>query len=448
MNVSGIVDSNSQIEGGGGRYWLGVVLDVPLDAVFDYFHDQAVAIGSRVIVNFGRRKVIGVVVSTPLHPAFSAEKVKAIDAVLSDTPPLSEAFLTMARFAASYYQRPLGEVILPVLPASLRKLSAYTGKQSAGGPVERLAKRKVQASAKVPRDTPPELNDEQKEAVAFITAKQAASTFLLFGVTGSGKTEVYLNAALQVLKQGKQVLFMVPEINLTPQFELALRRRLQHDDGEYELAVLHSGLSEGQRLKAWLACTSATAKVLLGTRLSIFTPLPDLGLIIVDEEHDTSYKQQEGLRYSARDLAIWRAYQLDVPVVLGSATPSLESWAHAKAGRYHLCHLRQRARAVAMPDVTLVDTRRAQLKDGFAPQSLKALQTSLSLKQQVLVFINRRGYSPVLNCSSCGWVSQCTRCSAYTVLHRLPSGRSCLQCHHCGFQTPTLNIAPIVVIKI
>ncbi|MCQ9617522.1 primosomal protein N' [Paenalcaligenes niemegkensis] len=439
QNTSVSASLDSQVT---SRFWLGVALDVPIDAVFDYFHDEPVAVGCRVIVNFGRRKVIGVVVSNPDQPNFAADKVKAVDEVLEDTPPLSTQWLDMARFAASYYQRPLGEVILPVLPASLRKLSAYTGKLAAGGPVARLAKRKVRALAKVASDVPPQLNDEQTAAAAAILDTGSANTILLFGVTGSGKTEVYLDAALKVLARGKQVLFMVPEINLTPQFELALRRRLQHNDGEYELAVLHSGLSEGQRLRAWLAISSGQAKVLLGTRLSIFTPLPDLGLIIVDEEHDTSYKQQEGLRYSARDLAVWRGHQAGVPVVLGSATPSLESWAHAKAGRYKLCSLTHRARAVSMPDITLIDTRRAQLEQGFSPQLLKAIQHSLDQEQQALVFINRRGYSPVLNCSSCGWVSQCTRCSAYTVMHRSPIGRSYLQCHHCGFQTPTPKHCP------
>lgn len=442
MNVQSTTELTAPNQSVLNPYWLGVVLDVPLDAIFDYSHHEAVAIGSRVVVSFGRRKLIGVVVSTPSKPNFTADKVKAIDYVLDDIPPLSTAYLEMAKFAAGYYQRPLGEVLLPALPASLRKLSAYTGKQAAGGPVARLAKRKVRALPKVSYDAPPVLNEEQQEAVQTITHKNDANIVLLFGVTGSGKTEVYLDAALNVLAQGKQVLFMVPEINLTPQFELALRRRLQHDSGEYELAVLHSGLSEGQRLRAWLACNTGTAKVLLGTRLSIFTPLPDLGLIIVDEEHDTSYKQQEGLRYSARDLAIWRAHQLKIPVVLGSATPSLESWAHAVAGRYQLCRLHHRARKVAMPEITLIDTRRAQLEEGFSPQAFKALQHCLNTKQQVLVFINRRGYSPVLSCSSCGWLSQCTRCSAYTVLHRLPNGRSGLQCHHCGCQTSTPKYCP------
>ena len=423
-------------------FWLGVALDVPLDAVFDYFHHEAVEIGSRVVVTFGRRKLIGVVVTTPIAPQFDADKVKPIEAVLADTAPLSTQFLELAEFAASYYQRPLGEVVLPSLPGSLRKLAAYTGKQAAGGPVARLAKRKMRAPVKVEPDVAPLLNNEQQAAVQAITNHEKRLTTLLFGVTGSGKTEVYLDAALRVLALGKQVLFMVPEINLTPQFELALRRRLQHDKGEYQLAVLHSGLSDGQRLKAWLACSSGEAKVLLGTRLSIFTPLPDLGLIIVDEEHDTSYKQQEGLRYSARDLAVWRAHQLTIPVVLGSATPSLESWAHAQAGRYQLCHLHHRARAVEMPAVSLIDTRRAQLQDGFSPQALKAIRQCLDRKQQVLVFINRRGYSPVLHCSSCGWVSQCRRCTAYTVLHRSASGRSRLQCHHCGYQAPTPAYCP------
>lgn len=207
------------------------------------------------------------------------------------------------------------------------------------------------------------------------------------------------------------------------------------------LAVLHSGLSDGERLEAWVRAFKGEARLLLGTRMAITAPMPDLGLIIVDEEHDASYKQQDGLRYSARDLAVWRGHDRGVPVVLGSATPSLESWNHARQGRYAAATLTRRAREVALPNVRMVDTRRLRLEQGFSPHLLDAMETRLAAGEQVLVFINRRGYAPVLSCSSCGWVSQCERCTAYTVLHRLRRGNR-LQCHHCGGQAPVPRACP------
>lgn len=433
---------SAPVPGAEQKYWLHVALDVPLMGVFDYSSHQPVDIGQRVIVGFGRRKMIGVVVDTLSEPVYPPAQVKAIDSILTDMRPLPADWMRMARFAAQYYQRPLGEVILPALPGPLRKVSAYQGKRSAGGPIERLAKRKVRQAAPTAPDSLPELNAEQHEAVLAISQIQGHKTVLLHGVTGSGKTEVYMRAIVPVLQAGKQVLFMVPEINLTPQFEHVLRARLaSYQEGDI-LAVLHSGLADGERLRQWLRVSEGQAKVLLGTRLSVFTPMPDLGLIIVDEEHDTSYKQQDGLRYSARDLAIWRGHDAQVPVVLGSATPSLESWNHAQQGRYLLLSLNQRARAVSLPRIRLVDTRYLQLEQGFSPQLLDALEACLDRKEQALVFLNRRGYAPVLHCSSCGWLSRCPRCSVYSVLHRLHAQRHYLQCHHCGHQAPIPRACP------
>src|SRR5699024_863363 len=233
--------------------------------------------------------------------------------------------------------------------------------------------------------------------------------WLLHGVTGSGKTEVYAAAMRHVVASGRQVLLLVPEINLTPQLVATLQSRLAIDVPDHQIAILHSGLSEGQRLAAWVAAQRGEAQVLVGTRLAIFAELPQLGLIIVDEEHDASYKQQDGLRYSARDLAVWRGHDQGVPVVLGSATPSLESWKHAQSGHYMLLTLDKRAKEVALPEVKLVDTRRLRLEQGFSPQLVKALGERLERGEQSLIFLNRRGYAPVLNCSSCGWVTQCTR---------------------------------------
>lgn len=413
------------------KYWLQVVLDVPLRGPFDYWHDAAVATGSRVLVSFGRRKLIGIVTATLEQPFYDQEKVRPIEQVLEDLPPLPAEWLAMGEFAARYYQRPLGEVLLPALPPPLRTPAAYTGKRSAGGPVARLRRRSAKGPDAVPAVAAPELSAEQAAAVAAIGA-ESPGRFLLYGVTGSGKTEVYLQAALQVLQAGQQVLFMVPEINLTPQFELGLRQRLQDDQQAYAIHVMHSGLAQGARLRSWLAAYEGEADVLLGTRMSVFAPMPRLGLIIVDEEHDTSYKQQEGLRYSARDLAVWRAHQAQIPVVLGSATPALESWAHAQQGNYQCLRLTQRARAMALPDIQLVDIRQETPPHGLSARLLRAIEERLANNEQVLIFINRRGYAPVLRCGSCGWLSHCSRCSAYAVLHK--GLRHYLQCHHCGEQ--------------
>lgn len=422
--------------------WVHVALDVPIMGVFDYSHVEPVAIGSRVIVGFGRRKMVGIVVATPQAPTYPAAQVKPIEVVLDDLPPLPKEWLRMAEFAANYYQRALGEVMLPALPGPLRKVAAYQGKRSSGGPVLRLAKRKAPVVQAISADELPVLNEQQAAAVQLISELQGHSTVLLHGVTGSGKTEVYMRALVQALEAGRQVLFMVPEINLTPQFEQVLRARLAGVTSDDVLAVLHSGLADGERLRNWLRISRGEARVLLGTRLSVFTPMPDLGLIIVDEEHDTSYKQQDGLRYSARDLAIWRGHDKKIPVVLGSATPSLESWSHAQQGRYRLVSLTKRARAVSLPRIRLVDTRYLRLENGFSPQLLEALQAALDRKEQSLVFLNRRGYSPVLHCSACGWLSRCPRCSVYSVLHRANQQRHYLQCHHCGHQAPVPRACP------
>lgn len=427
------------------RYWLGVALDVPLPGLFDYYAPTPVDAGTRVIVSFGRRQMIGMVAQVKAAPDIPPEGVKAVDAVLDDLPPMPDDWMRLVVFAARYYQRPLGEVMLPALPVSLRKVTGYTGKGARGGPVARVdkSKRKV-AVVDAASAAPVQLNPEQAHAVQAITGAQGHQTFLLHGVTGSGKTEVYMHAAQHVLAQGRQVLFMVPEINLTPQFEQSLRARLGNADQPGLLAVLHSGLADGERLRAWLRISRGQARVLLGTRLSIMTPMPDLGLIIVDEEHDTSYKQQDGLRYSARDLAVWRGHDLQVPVVLGSATPSLETWHNAQRDHYQLLSLTQRARAVQLPQVRLVDTRRLALEHGFSPQLLDAVKARLAQQEQVLIFLNRRGYAPVVSCNSCGWVSQCPRCTAYTILHRTQGGRAHnhLQCHHCGYHAAVPRRCP------
>ena len=274
----------------------------------------------------------------------------------------------------------------------------------------------------------PTLTDEQQAAVASLSEGFGCfQPFLLFGVTGSGKTEVYLRLVQQVIAGGGQALILVPEIALTPQLEGRVAGRFP----AARVVSLHSALAEGARSQGFVQAMEGRADIVLGTRLSVFTPLPRLGLIVVDEEHDASYKQHEGVRYSARDLAIWRARQRSVPIVLGSATPSLESWHAAETGRYKRVELASRAVAATLPKVRPVDVRREKLQHGLSEHLLRAVEVRLQKGEQSLIFLNRRGYAPVLSCPSCGWVSRCPHCTANMVLH-LADRR--LRCHHCSFE--------------
>ena len=275
----------------------------------------------------------------------------------------------------------------------------------------------------------PVLTEEQQAAVEAMSASLGQfQPFLLAGVTGSGKTEVYLRLVLQVIARGGQALILVPEIALTPQLEGRVAGRFP----AARVVSLHSALAEGARSQGFVQAMEGRAEIVLGTRLSVFTPLPRLGLIVVDEEHDASYKQHEGVRYSARDLAIWRARQRSVPIVLGSATPSLESWHAADTGRYRRVELANRAVAASLPKVRPVDIRRERLQNGVSEHLLRAIEARLQRGEQSLVFLNRRGYAPVLSCPSCGWVSKCPHCTANMVLH-LADKR--LRCHHCSFES-------------
>jgi primosomal protein N' (replication factor Y) len=283
----------------------------------------------------------------------------------------------------------------------------------------------------------PELTAEQLAAVDAIAGAPAGFvSWLLHGVTGSGKTEVYLRLAARALQAGRQVLMLVPEIALTPQLESRVAGRFPSAN----VVSLHSALAEGARSRGFVQALEGHADIVLGTRLSVFAPLPRLGLILVDEEHDASYKQQEGVRYSARDVAVWRARQRDVPVVLGSATPSLESWHHVREGRYRGLRLTARAIASALPTVRRIDTRRLRLDEGLSPALQAAIAARLERGEQSLVFLNRRGYAPVLSCPACGWVSQCPHCSANLVVH-LADRR--LRCHHCGCDNGIPHACPV-----
>ena len=419
---------------------LQIALDTPLDSVFDYrwpcASGEEPRVGQLALVNFGRREAVGVIVAIKQDTDVPADKLKDALAVRDQLPPLSAQWLALARFAASYYHRPLGEVAMPGLPKNLR-LSTTVALDRA---LKKLAKL-PDAHDATPADMPV-LNPGQQQAADAIGGAMGFSPQLLYGVTGSGKTEVYLQACAQVLARSDQtgeqaqILILVPEINLTPQLEANIRARFPG----VMLATLHSSLSEGERMLHWLAAHQGRARIVLGTRLAILASLPHLKLIVIDEEHDPSYKQQEGLRYSARDLAVWRARQLQIPIVLGSATPSLETWHHAQTGRYRKLELRERAvRDAVLPRVYLIDMERDKPKEGLTPTLVRALRHRLERGEQSLLFLNRRGYAPVLCCDACGWISNCTRCTANMVLHR-PERR--LRCHHCSLELRIPHACP------
>ncbi|ASY37287.1 replication restart helicase PriA [Taylorella equigenitalis] len=419
------------------KSWARIALDVPLFSFFDYIIPSGMKVkrGQRVIVDFGKKELIGVVVNILSSCEIPEDKQKPLKEVIDDLPPFSEKWLKLCEFAANYYIRPVGEVILPVIAPPLRNINSYRGKTKTS-PVERLDKRKIKIDSEYSQNTAPELNDDQLAAANYIKSIKGYETVVLHGITGSGKTEVYLNVAEHILSTGKQVLFLVPEINLTPQFEQLIRHRFSALYGQDAVVTMHSGLSDGQRLKSWVRMCRQEAKILVGTRMSIFSPFENIGLIIVDEEHDASYKQQDGLRYSARDLAIWRANQLEVPVVLGSATPSLETWRNMQTGRYKLLSLKKRASSGNPPQIHILNTKKLKSINGIAQPLFDLISKKLSDGEQVMIYLNRRGFAPVLRCGSCGWVSTCPNCSVHTVMHRnIKRDLNILQCHHCGFRS-------------
>lgn len=412
------------------RLFLKLALDTPLDTCFDYgwtMGDEAAELprpGQLALVPFGRREIVGLIVAVNESTDVPADKLKEAIAVRSQLAPLSTRWLDLCRFAADYYQRPLGEVAVPGLPKNLRAEKTVS--------LDRAFKKLAKLTA-LHDPTPaaaPVLNAAQQKAADEIAQADGFAPTLLYGVTGSGKTEVYLQAAAQILTRdtAAQVLILIPEINLTPQLEGNVRARFPG----VAVATLHSGLAEGERLANWLLAHLGQARIILGTRLAILASLPQLKLIIIDEEHDPSYKQQEGLRYSARDLAVWRARQLQIPIVLGSATPSLETWHHTQSGRYRKLELRERAsKDAVLPRVRLIDMERDKPADGITSTLVSALKLRLERGEQSLLFLNRRGYAPVLACDACGWISNCPRCTAFMVLHK-PEHR--LRCHHCSLE--------------
>lgn len=477
---------------------LKIALDVPLDRLFDYVSNGQLAhIGQRVLVPFGRKQLIGIVMDFAEKSEFPLEKLKAVIQVFQDEAPLDQHTLNLIQFSADYYHYPFGQALLSVLPARLKQIAPAKSRESfvyklteAGKEfsLDELGKRQqvlrrvlhalqtqkmltdsdltaLSATAKKSMQTLmadglafaekttankalvsanlqtnampqlPQLNTEQQSAVSQILAeKNSFIPWLLHGITGSGKTEVYIRLIQAVLSPENranvdaQVLVLVPEINLTPQLEARFKSRFP----AFLLVSLHSNLSESERLLHWQLAQSGEAKIVIGTRLSTFTPMPNLKMLIIDEEHDASYKQQDSMRYHARNVAMVRAQRLNIPIILGSATPSLETWHNVKTNKYRYIALNQRAVSAAqLPEIHCVDTSKVHLQQGFTPQLLQALRSRLARKEQSLIFMNRRGFSPVLLCSACQWIAPCTRCSSRLVVH-LKERK--LRCHHCNFE--------------
>ncbi len=414
-----------------------------------------VPLGRRVVcgIAWGETDRSGMAETPPIEPPSAS--LRDIAEVFHALPPLGEGWRALIEFAAAYYQRSPGEMALSVLPGDLREVDGAGLQRRLRRLEKRLGRtppppprkrRSAAADAPVPtvetaETVPPPLPalSEEQQGVLDALAASSAEPVLLHGVTGSGKTEVYLRRVAAALDAGQQALLLVPEINLTPQLEARVRARFP---GRVTVAM-HSGLGPAERLQSWLAAHLGWADIVLGTRMAVFASLPRLGLIVVDEEHDPSYKQQEGARYSARDLAIWRARNEGIAVILGSATPSLETWHNALpapegSGRYRRLSMPTRIGAGVLPQVRLIDLTRLQEQFGrqmlreqpFAPQLLAALRERLERGEQSLVLLNRRGYAPVLHCTGCGWKSDCPHCSAWRVFHKLDRT---LRCHHCGF---------------
>ncbi|MCF7640781.1 primosomal protein N' [Acinetobacter johnsonii] len=466
-------------------YRIHVAVPVYLYDCFDYsltaeqYHQAEV--GARVAVSFGRQNVVGVIVEkfTDEKPLDLGFKLKAITELLDDNAILDAKVLSLLTWSAQYYQFPIGEVMHAALPSFLRQGKPYnllarmwkliddhaedklkrsekqqdaykilklhpTGTSEnilnlAGietATLKALEKKQITQCILEAQDFKPQAmtlaqmpltpNDEQKRAIQnILKVRHSYHAFLLDGLTGSGKTEVYLQVMQEVLKQGKQVLVLVPEIGLTPQTVSRFQSRFH-----CHIALLHSGLNDSKRLQAWQSAQTGKASIVIGTRSAIYTPLPHLGLIVLDEEHDLSFKQQEGFRYHARDVALYRAHLENCPIILGSATPSIDSYALVEQGKMTRLELDQRAGVAVMPKMHVIDLKVAQKQNGISQQLIHEVQKRLDKKEQVLIFLNRRGYAPVLICESCGWQAKCPHCDANFTVHRQPYQH--LHCHHCG----------------
>ena len=459
-----------------------IAVNVPLsDGLLTYSHSEPLPQGMRVLVPFRNKTVVGIVWETDIAPDMDAARILGVQTTFSDEPPLPESWRDLLSFTSRYYHYPTGQAVFAALPQGLKETRAveipqpplFYALNEAGraqtppparfnkkaalwdallsGGMTMAALKQVNAQAAkliedwaeqgwietteaakpVLRSSEFQLNaDQQKASDEIQTAFGSFQPFLLYGITGSGKTEVYFDAMAKVLAQGRQVLFLLPEINLTPQ----LLKRVENRFADVPTAVLHSQMAAGRRTQDYLRAMLGQAKLVIGTRLAVFTPLPDVGLIVVDEEHDGSFKQDNELRYHARDLAVWRAKQSGCPVVLGSATPSLESWHKAQSGAYRLLQLTERAHTAAqLPQVDILNVGRLKLDNGFSPQALQLLKQNFEAGGMSLVYLNRRGFAPALFCGDCGHTFGCPNCSAKMVLHQRARQ---LRCHHCDHREP------------
>ena len=459
-----------------------IAVNVPLsDGLLTYSHSEPLPQGTRVLVPFRNKTVVGIVWETDIAPDMDAARILSIQTTFSDEPPLPESWRDLLSFTSRYYHYPTGQAVFAALPQGLKETHAVEMPQPplfyalneagraqtppparfnkkaalwdallSGGMTMAALKQVNAQAAKLIEDwaeqgwietteaakpvlRPSEFvlnTDQQKASDEIQTAFGSFQPFLLYGITGSGKTEVYFDAMAKVLAQGRQVLFLLPEINLTPQ----LLKRVENRFADVPTAVLHSQMAAGKRTQDYLRAMLGQAKLVIGTRLAVFTPLPDVGLIVVDEEHDGSFKQDNELRYHARDLAVWRAKQSGCPVVLGSATPSLESWHKAQSGAYRLLQLTERAHTAAqLPQVDILNVGRLKLDNGFSPQALQLLKQNFEAGGMSLVYLNRRGFAPALFCGDCGHTFGCPNCSAKMVLHQRARQ---LRCHHCDHREP------------
>lgn len=467
-----------------------VALPVPLDKQFDYQIPAHLfpIIGGRVSVPFGRQTLVGVVTALVNQSEFSFDKLKPLKQVLDSQPVWPDSLYELLQWCSQFYQYPLGDTLLNAMPSALRKgkeadfatlvewqLTAAGRNQLMLGFGRAVKQAKVMhmlESGSVPhqhfideeisssvlktlqekgwiesieckpeiRDwsrqveadvDKPKLNEEQAVAIATVNSFDGFGCFLLEGVTGSGKTEVYLNLIKPVLEKGRQALVLVPEIGLTPQTINRFRHRFN-----VPVEVIHSGLNDSERLNAWLSARDKAAGIVIGTRSALLTPFADLGIIIVDEEHDASYKQQDSLRYHARDVAVMRANKEQIPIVLGSATPALETLHNALSGKYHHLTLTERAGNAVPTTNKVLDVKGQYLDSGLSASLIAEMRQHLSAGNQVMLFLNRRGFSPALMCHDCGWIAECKRCDAYYTYHQYSNE---IRCHHCGSQQPTIH---------
>ena len=459
-----------------------IAVNVPLsDGLLTYSHSEPLPSGTRVLVPFRNKTVVGIVWETDIAPDMDAARILSVQTTFVEEKPLPQSWRDLLSFTSRYYHYPTGQAVFAALPQGLKETRAVEMPQpplfyalnEAGraqtppparfnkkaalwdallsGGMTMAALKQVnaqaakliedwaeqdwiemtEASKPILRSSEFQLNaDQQKASDEIQTTFGSFQPFLLYGITGSGKTEVYFDAMAKVLAQGRQVLFLLPEINLTPQ----LLKRVENRFADVPTAVLHSQMAAGRRTQDYLRAMLGQAKLVIGTRLAVFTPLPDVGLIVVDEEHDGSFKQDNELRYHARDLAVWRAKQSGCPVVLGSATPSLESWHKAQSGAYRLLQLTERAHTAAqLPQVDILNVGRLKLDNGFSPQALQLLKHNFEAGGMSLVYLNRRGFAPALFCGDCGHTFGCPNCSAKMVLHQRARQ---LRCHHCDHREP------------